>query len=167
MMQASSGSTSSASTPTRSGEDEARAYVDLQFDEEDEVGTIDVPIAYYGPDEEAGGSDYQDALLSITFDTESGDVLQETYYYSYYEDTGGYGELQTSPEGIVVPGVLVLDDEGGETWEPTRDVGVFADLPSLSYELRPLAAGTLLQIELGVTDFGDNDDIVSAEVEVP
>ena len=106
------------------------------------------------------------ALLSITFDTESGDVLQETYY-SYNEDIGGYGELQTSPEGIVVPGVLVLDDEGGETWEPTSDVGVFADLPSLSYELRPLAAGTLLQIELGVTDFGDNDDIVSAEVEVP
>ena len=109
MMQASSGSTSSASTPTRSGEDEARAYVDLQFEEEDEVGTIDVPIAYYGPDEEAGGSDYQDALLSITFDTESGDVLQETYY-AYHEDTGGYGELQTSPEGVVVPEVLVLDD---------------------------------------------------------
>ena len=148
------------------GEDEARAYVDLQFEEDDEVGTIDVPIAYYGPDEEAGGSDYQDALLSITFETESGDVLQETYY-SYNEDTGGYGELQTSPEGIVVPEVLVLDDEGGETWEPTSDVGVFADLPSLSYELRPLAAGTLLQIELGVTDFGNNDDVVSAEVELP
>ncbi|MGB3677423.1 MAG: clostripain-related cysteine peptidase [Candidatus Microthrix parvicella] len=148
------------------GEDEARAYVDLQFEEDDEVGTIDVPIAYYGPDDEAGGSDYQDALLSITFDTESGDVLQETYY-AYHENTGGYGELQTSPEGIVVPEVLVLDDDGGETWEPTSGVGLFADLPSLSYELRPLASGTLLQIELGVTDFGDNADIVSAEVELP
>lgn len=148
------------------GIDEAIAYVDLQYDPDADVGTLDVPIAYYEPGMTAGGDDYQDALLSIVFDTETGDVLQETYY-AYDDDTGGYGELDTDPEGLIVPEVLVVDADGNETWVPTSDVGLYADLPTLLYELRPLASGTSLRMELGIVDFGGNVAVVTADVPIP
>jgi hypothetical protein len=147
------------------GEDETFAYLSLTIDEEQGVATVDVPMAYYSP-EDVGGETYQDVLLTLTLDAESGDILNETYY-TYDEELGTYGELTAEPEGVIVPEVLSIDAEGNETWEPTSDVGLFADLPNLQYDLKPLDPGTALYVELSVTDFGGNSDAVSAEVAVP
>lgn len=114
----------------------------------------------------AGSDDYQDALLTIVFDAESGEVLQETYY-AFDEGTGGYGELDADPEGLIVPEVLEIGADGSEVWVPTSDVGLFADLPNLLYELRPHPSGTVLRMELSVVDFGGNVDTVTAQVVVP
>ena len=147
------------------GEDEAYAYVALTVEEGDEVATIEVPMAYYAEGDQEGET-YQDVLLSLTFEVESGDIIDETYY-AYQEEAESYGELTADPEGIIVPEVLNIAEDGTETWVPTSDVGLFADLPNIQYEFEPLEAGTQLQVELSVFDFGGNFDSVGARVEVP
>lgn len=147
------------------GEDEAYAYISLTVEEGDDVATIDVPMAYYAEGDPEGET-YQDVLLSLTFEVESGDIINETYY-AYSEEAGTYGELTADPEGIIVPEVLNIAEDGTESWVPTSDVGLFADLPNIEYEFEPLEAGTQLQVELSVLDFGGNFDSVGARVEVP
>ncbi|HUR48227.1 MAG TPA: clostripain-related cysteine peptidase [Acidimicrobiales bacterium] len=147
------------------GEDEAYAYISLTVEEGDETATIDVPMAYYAEGDQEGET-YQDVLLSLTFDVESGDIIDETYY-SWNEEAETYGELTADPEGIIVPELLNIAEDGTETWVPTSDVGLYADLPNIQYEFEPLEAGTQLQVELTVFDFGDNSDSVGARVEVP
>lgn len=147
------------------GEDTTYAYLSLTQDEGSDTFTIDVPMAYYAP-EDINGETYQDVLLTLTVDGETGDITDETYYV-YDDDLGTYGELTAEPDGIVVPQTLTVDADGNQTWNPTSDVGLFADLPSLQYDLQPLDPGTLLHVDLTVTDFGGNSDTVSAEVSVP
>ena len=147
------------------GEDTTGAYLDLTANDDFSVVTIDVPMGYYAPGDESGET-YQDALLSLVTDGETGDVLSETYY-SYNEQLGTYGALSTEPDGIIVPEQLNVLDDGTEEWFGTSDYGLFADLPGLEYNFETLESGTLVYIELFVIDFGGNRDVVSATVEIP
>jgi len=147
------------------GEDTANAYLQLTTADDGSFVTFDVPMAYYAADDEDGDT-YQDALLSIVLDGESGDITGETYY-SYDEATGNYGELSTDPEGIIVPEVLNVLADGTEQWISTSASGLYADLPNLVYDLADLESGAQLYVELWVTDFGGNTDMVSAVVTVP
>jgi len=147
------------------GEDSAYAYVDLDLSEDLGTAYFDVPLTYYAstdPDRE----DPQDALLSMVLDIEAGEFLSETLYI-YDEESGGYGEFAPDPEGVIVPDVLTVTADGEQTWEPTTDVGLYADVPSLTYEFLPLDPGTSLQADLTITDFGGNASTVSAPVDVP
>lgn len=145
------------------GQDTAYAYLDLTLDEETGFATIDVPLAYYPPD---GNSEaYTDVLLSLVLDAE-GNLVSETYYV-YNEETDTYGELTADPNGIIVPLVWTSNADGSGEWVPTSDVGLFADLPNLQYDLEKLESGTTLYVELSVTDFGGNEDFVSAYATVP
>lgn len=147
------------------GEDTVYAYLALQIDEDTGLATIDVPMAYYAP-EDVNGETYQDVLLEVTIDGETTEITNETYYA--YDDTlGTYGELVAKPRGIIVPEVLTVDADGNETWEPTTDVGLYADLPNIAYDLEDLESGTELYVTLTVTDFGGNSDSISAQVQVP
>lgn len=147
------------------GIDTAFAYLSLTVDEDAGIMSIDVPMAYYAPDD-VDGETYQDVLLSLTLDAETGDILSETYY-AYDEALGTYGELTADPEGIIVPEVEALGADGSDEWIPTSDVGLYADLPNLQYDLVPLDPGTTLYVMLTVVDFGGNTDTVSAVVEIP
>lgn len=147
------------------GEDEVTAYVALTYEDGDEVASIDVPMAYFAEGDQDGET-YQDVLLTLTLDPDTGDVLSETYY-SYDEELETYGELTADPAGIIVPEVLRLNADGTEEWTPTSDTGLFADLESIQYDLRPLESGTPIQLDLSVEDFGGNVATISAQVEVP
>lgn len=147
------------------GVDTVTAYLDLYFDEDAGIATIDVPMAYYAPDE-IGGDTYTDVVLSITLDSETFDVLSETYY-TYNDTLGTYGELTADPQGIVVPKLFVLGADGVGDWQPISDVGLYADLPSLQYDFVPLASGTALVADLSVTDAGGQSAVISADVVVP
>jgi len=147
------------------GEDTANAYLQLTTADDGSFVTFDVPMAYYAADDDDGDT-YQDALLSIVLDGESGDITGETYF-SYDETTGNYGELSTDPEGIIVPEVLNVLADGTEQWISTSASGLYADLPNLVYDLADLESGAQLYVELWVTDFGGNTDMVSAVVTVP
>lgn len=144
------------------GEDASVAYLTLTYDDDAEIATIDVPLAYYEPGEQ---EEYRDVTLTISFDPESGDVLNETYYG--YSAAGTYGELTADPAGIIVPKLLVVTADGTESWEPATDTGLFADLPNLQYDFETLESGTPLYAQLTVTDFGGNSDSVNAEVVLP
>lgn len=146
------------------GTDGAYAYLDMTYDEEQDLITIDVPLGYRAPggDEET----YDDVLLSLVLEGETGDVLSETYYL-YQEAIGTYGEATLDPEGLIFPLLPNVLEDGTEEWFPTSDVGLWADLPSLAYDLEDLEPGTQLYVELIVTDFGGNWDSVSAVVTVP
>src|SRR3546814_10471147 len=62
----------------------------------------------------------QDVLLTLILNSETGDVLNETYY-AYNADLGTYGELTADPSGIIVPNVLTIDAEGNQTWTPRSE----------------------------------------------
>lgn len=147
------------------GVDTAYAYLALTLDEESGIASIDVPMAYYAPDQ-IGGDTYQDVLLTLTVDSATGDIINETYY-TYNNELGTYGELTADPTGIIVPEVLSVLADGTSEWIPTSDVGLYADLPSLQYDFVPLTSGTSLYVDLTVTDYGGNSDTVYATVVVP
>lgn len=146
------------------GEDSVDAYFDLTADGETGTATIDVPMAYYSP-EDIDGETYQDALLSLTLADGDEDFTQT--YYAYDPQSGNYGELFTEPDGIIVPEVLNVLADGTEEWMSTSDGGLYADIPSLDYDLVDLESGTTVYIELGVTDFGGNTDSVTTTVTIP
>lgn len=147
------------------GQDTAYAYLELTIDAANNIATIDVPMAYYAPGENETAT-YSDVLLSLTLDATTFDVINETYYV-YDEQLGSYGELTADPEAIIVPEQLNVDAAGNETWIPTSDVGLFADLPSLQYDIVPLPSGTQLYAQLTVTDFGGNSAYVSTGQVIP
>jgi hypothetical protein len=126
---------------------------------------VNVPLSYYGPND-VDGDTYQDALLSLTLDDGGDEDFSETYY-AYDENLGTYGELTADAEGLIVPQVLVLAADNSEEWVETSTPGIYADLPTLVYDLADLPSGTLVYVELVVEDFGGNSDSVSATIEVP
>ena len=146
------------------GEDSVGAYFDLSADGETETATIDVPMAYYSADD-IDGETYQDALLSLTIGADDDEFTE--MYYAYNEETGNYGELYTEPTGLIVPEVLNVLADGTEEWISTGDSGLYADLPSLDYDLEDLESGTTVYIQLYVVDFGGNVDSVDATVTIP
>ncbi len=146
------------------GEDSAPAYLTMTIDEESGTWSADVPLAYYAPGDDSG--DYQDVLLTIVVDAETGDVLNETYY-GYNPELETYGELTADPEGLIVPQVLSAGSDGGYEWIATSDVGLYADLPNLIYELEALPSGTLVYLELALYDFGGNSTTIGTVVEIP
>lgn len=144
------------------GIDTTTAYLSLYGDRDAGVVTADVPLSYYSPD----GGEAGDLILSATIDVDSGETLGATYYV-YDDEAGTYGEFAPEPDWIVVPVVLNVLEDGTEEWLLTSDVGLYADLDSLTYELNPLPSGTQLYLELIVVDFGGNTDSVSGVIAVP
>lgn len=144
------------------GIDTALAYLTLSYDDDQPGFDLSIPLAYYEPGQDLDGVSYQDILLEVVVDDDQ-NVVQETYF-AYDEDAGTYGEATLDPEGLLVPEVLVYDAEGNQTWAPTSDVGLYADLPNILYEFPRLEPGTQLFIELVIEDFGGNRDSVSAIV---
>jgi Clostripain family len=147
------------------GEDTYTAYLDLEYDDDSGLITVDIPMAYYAP-EDINGETYQDVLLSITVEEETMEIIDATYYV-FDEQTDTFGELTADPKGIIVPEVFVVSLDGVGTWEPVADDGLFANLDDLDYDFEPLPSGTKLYIDLSVVDFGGYSDLASAEVVVP
>ncbi|WP_370290950.1 clostripain-related cysteine peptidase [Nocardioides sp.] len=145
------------------GEDEAVAYLQLERAEDDGQYTVNVPMAYYAPDD-VDGETYQDALLSLVFD-EEGDIISEVYY-AYDADAETYGELTVEPDGIIVPEILTVDAQGEEEWVATTETGLYADLDNLTYDLQPVEKRTPMRLELTVTDVGGNTSTVGRDIRV-
>lgn len=147
------------------GYDSAYAYVALDLSEDLSTAFFDIPMTYYASTDPRQ-RDPKDALLSMVMDIDKGKFESETIYI-YDEESGGYGELAPDPEGIIVPDVLTVTAAGEQVWEPTTDVGLYADIPNLTYDFVPLDSGTTIQTDLAITDFGGNSSTLSSLVEVP
>lgn len=144
------------------GEDTASGYLSLYLDDALEFATMDVPFTYSSPDGEQTG----ELLLSSVIDIEAGEVTSDTYYV-FDPEAGTYGEFTPEADWIITPTVLNVLDDGTEQWLPTSEMGLYADLESLTYDFPSLESGTQLYLELVVIDFGGNTDRVSGIVTVP
>ena len=147
------------------GIDTVTAFVDLSFDEESGIGTLVVPMAYYAPGD-VEGETYQDVRLVITYDPETSDVLSEVYY-AIDPETGTAGELQAEPEGLIAPELLQVSPDGTEEWVASSDIGLFANLPDLTYDFPALPSGTEVYAELSIVDYGGNSATVTALTPIP
>ncbi|MEP9364056.1 clostripain-related cysteine peptidase [Nocardioides sp. CN2-186] len=145
------------------GEDSAYAYVDLDISDDLKTAFFDVPLTYYSSTDPDTA---QDALLSLVLDIDKRKFDSETLYV-YDEQSGGYGELAPDPDGIIVPDVLTIGADGEQVWEPTSDVGLYADIAQLTYSFVPLDSGTQIQTDLTLYDFGGNSSSLSTVIEVP
>ncbi|MCU1440495.1 MAG: hypothetical protein JWP85_1492 [Rhodoglobus sp.] len=144
------------------GIDTTTAYLSLFGDRDSGIVTADVPLSYYSPDGEESG----DLVLSAVIDTDTGETLAVTYYV-FDEESGTYGEFAPEPDWIIVPVVLNVLEDGTEEWLLTSDVGLYADLDTLVYDLSQLPSGVQLYLELVVVDFGGDTDSVSGIVSIP
>lgn len=147
------------------GYDTAYAYVALDLSDDLSTAFFDIPMTYYASTDPRQ-RDPKDALLSMVLDIDAGKFESETIYI-YDEESGGYGELAPDPEGIIIPDVLTVTAAGEQVWEPTTDVGLYADIPNLAYSFVPLDPGTAIQADLTIYDFGGNSSTLSSLVEVP
>ncbi|MBZ5734734.1 hypothetical protein K8Z61_09520 [Nocardioides sp. TRM66260-LWL] len=146
------------------GEDAVDAYTDLTV-QDDGYATFQVPLDYYAPDAE-DDADPTDVLLKLVVDPDAGEIVSETYYV-YDPETSAYGEGELDPEGIIAPKQPNYDAEGTETWVSTSDVGLYADLESITYDFVPLRKGTRLQVDLSLYDAAGNVASSSTEVRAP
>ena len=76
--------------------------------------------------------------------------MSEVYYE--YTDDGMIGELSADPDGLIFPIVLNEYPDGTAEWLTLSEVGLYADLPNLIYDLEPLDPG-LEFVELVITDY--------------
>ncbi len=143
------------------GEDTAVAFFDLTIDEETGLGFIDVPLAYQGPSDD----EPRDVMLSIVYDPENGTVLEEGFFV--VDESGTWGELFADPAGLIYPVILAEYADGSTEWVVTSEVGLWADLPALVYDVEELESGTGVYAELSVVDYGGNSDSVSVFDFVP
>ena len=145
------------------GEDTSIAYLSFAQDATSGTATISVPLNYY----ETPSSDPTDALLELGLDPATGSIISETYY-AYNPNTGTYGELSVTPDGLIFPLVQNYDPTADEyIWVESADRGLYADTTNLQYDVVPVPAGARLIVELWVVDFGGNAAYVSAVVPVP
>lgn len=144
------------------GQDSSLAYMSFAQDENSGTATVSVPLLYYSP-----AGDGVDALLELGLDPSTGTIVSETYY-AFNQDAGTYGELAVEPTGLIVPQLEVLAPGSSEyEWLPATDVGLYAELANLQYNVLPVPSGTRMVVELWVYDFGGNADYVSAVITVP
>lgn len=94
-----------------------------------------------------------------------GDVLSEVYYE--IDDEGMIGELSADPEGLIFPVVLNQYPDGSSEWVTLSEVGLFADLPSLQYDVVPLDSGTELFVELIVYDLSGDSASQTGVITLP
>ena len=94
-----------------------------------------------------------------------GDVLSEVYYEINAE--GMIGGLTADPDGLIYPVVLNQYADGSREWLTLSEVGLYADLPFLQYDLVPLESGTELFVELVVYDYSGDSASQTGVVTLP
>ena len=146
------------------GIDTDYAYLDMEMDLDAEFWYLDVPLWYIPPEEFDTDDEPHDVTLSLTLDWD-GNIVSEIYYE--FGADGMVGELIADPEGLIFPTVYNLYADAPSEWVTLSEVGLFADLPNLMYDLEALESGTDLYVELRVTDYAGNVASEGGFVTVP
>ncbi|MFH2072169.1 MAG: clostripain-related cysteine peptidase [Actinomycetota bacterium] len=147
------------------GQDSAIAFQQLAINEDLTIVTMTVPLAYKAPIDPANfvWDDPIDVTLKVTYNVETEEFTEELFA----TNLGTVGAFTAEPNGLFFP-VVPYQAPGGEIeWIVTSDVGLWSDLPIITYEFVDLASGTPLYGELTIADFGGNTATVSVTTEVP
>jgi hypothetical protein len=125
------------------GSNETSFYSTYSVNQESDVATIGVPIAYF----EAGADSGSQAFLQMTYAPSTGTILSETFYGQ--DDSGAYAEI--APEaGSTFSPLKIRYDASGQSYFLSSDVELSADPDVLEFGYRPLDSGTVIFAELNI-----------------
>jgi hypothetical protein len=127
------------------GSNETSFYSSYSVNQESDVATIGVPIAYFLPGADTGSQ----AFLQMSYAPSTGTILSETFYGQ--DDSGAYAEIAPEAGSTFAPLKIRISSDGSQAYFVSSDVELSADPDLLEFGYRPLDSGTLLYAELNIT----------------
>ncbi len=137
------------------GSNETSFYSSYTVNQESDVATIGVPIAYFP----AGSDTGSQAFLQMSYAPSTGTILSETFYGQ--DDSGAYAEIAPEAGSTFAPLKIRLDSSG-QSYFLSSDVELTADPDALEFGYRPLDSGTLLYAELNIVTSSGESAVSSA-----
>jgi len=122
------------------GSQETSFYSSFEVNQDADVATIGVPIAYYA----AGSSSGSQAFLQMTYAPSTGTILSETFYGQ--DSSGAFSEIAPDPGATFE--ALKIDLATNGYFQSTPSILLSADPDALQFEYRPLASGTTVYAEV-------------------
>ena len=126
------------------GANETSFYSSYSVNQESDVATIGVPIAYFP----AGADSGSQAFLQMIYAPSTGTILSETFYGQ--DDSGAYSEIAPEAGSTFAPLKIRLSADGSLAYFLASDIELSADPDVLQFGYRQLDSGTLLYAELNI-----------------
>ena len=126
------------------GSNETSFYSSFDINQESDVATIGVPIAYFL----AGAGSGSQAFLQMSYAPSTGTILSETFYGQ--DESGAYAEIAPAEGSTFAPLKIRLSSDGSMEYFLSSDIELSADPDALEFDYRPLDSGTLLYAELNI-----------------
>ncbi|MEQ1736846.1 MAG: hypothetical protein ABL886_10660, partial [Rhodoglobus sp.] len=142
------------------GGNETSFYSTYSVNQESDIATIGVPIAYF----QAGSDSGSQAFLQMTYSPSTGTILSETFYGQ--DDSGAYAEIAPDAGSTFSP-LKIRYDSSGQSYFLSSDVELSADPDLLEFGYRPLDSGTLIYAELNIVTSSGAGAISSATGTIP
>jgi hypothetical protein len=122
------------------GSNETSFYSSFEVNQDADVATIGVPIAYYP----AGSTTGSQAFLQMTYAPSTGTILSETFYGQ--DSSGAYSEIAPDPGATFE--ALKIDLASNSFFQSSPQILLSADPDVLQFDYRPLPSGTTIYAEV-------------------
>jgi len=126
------------------GSNETSFYSSFDINQESDVATIGVPIAYFL----AGAGSGSQAFLQMSYAPSTGTILSETFYGQ--DESGAYAEIAPAEGSTFAPLKIRVSSDGSMEYFLSSDIELSADPDALVFAYRPLDSGTLLYAEVTI-----------------
>ena len=143
------------------GSKETSFYSSYEVNQESDVATIGVPIAYFL----SGAGTGTQAFLQMSYAPSTGTILSETFYGQ--DESGAYAEIAPEAGSTFAPLKISIASDGSRTYFLSSDVELSADPDALTFDYRALESGTLLYAELVIQDSAGGTAISAATGTIP
>ena len=141
------------------GKNETSFYSSFKADQDSDVATIGVPVAYYPANSDSGSKGF----LQMTYAPSTGTILSETFYGQ--DASGAYSEI--SPEKGAVFEALKIDLATGKFFQSSPSILLDADASKLTFDYRKLPSGTKIYAEVDIVNSAGEGDSASATGVIP
>jgi hypothetical protein len=139
------------------GSDETSFYSTYSVNQESDVATIGVPIAYFP----AGADTGSQAFLQMTYAPSTGTILSETFYGQ--DDSGAYAEIAPDAGSTFAP-LKIRYDGSTREYFVSSPVELSADPDALEFGYRPLDSGTVIYAELDIFTSSSGTPAISSAI---
>ena len=122
------------------GANETSFYSSFEVNQDADVATIGVPIAYYP----AGSTSGSQAFLQMTYAPSTGTILSETFYGQ--DSSGAFSEIAPDPGSQFE--ALKIDLGSNSYFQSSPSILLSADPDALQFEYRALPSGTTVYAQV-------------------
>lgn len=141
------------------GANETSFYSSYEADQDSDVATIGVPIAYYP----GGSTKGSKAFLQMTYAPSTGTILSETFYGA--DASGAYAEIAPDPGATFE--ALKIDLAANAYFQSSPSILLSADPDKLTFDYRKLPSGTKVYAEVDIQNAAGDTAIASATGVIP